>query len=133
MSLNHSNVKRTSQPPLIPSYTPASLVRALVENYRAVQNPYLDESPYRPISALEPANVATLDAMRDLVDNAVKDWHTYQRQAVDFHVRNAAAWANAQTGCDLADQVHPDLSTVPMRSLSRSRSRLARREHRDGC
>jgi CO dehydrogenase maturation factor len=67
----------------------------------------------RPISALEPANVATLDAMRDLVDNAVKDWHTYQRQAVDFHVRNAAAWANARTGCDLADQVDPDFVHGP--------------------
>jgi CO dehydrogenase maturation factor len=67
----------------------------------------------RPISALEPANVATLDAMRDLVDSTVKDWETYQRQAVEFHLRNAAAWANDRTGCDLVDQVDPDFVHGP--------------------
>jgi CO dehydrogenase maturation factor len=61
----------------------------------------------RPISALEPANVTTLDAMRDVVDDTTKDWETYQRQAVEFHLRNAAAWANDRTGCDLADQIDP--------------------------
>lgn len=61
----------------------------------------------RPISALEPANAATLDAMREAVDGTAKDWVTYQSQAVDFHLRNAAAWANDRTGCDLADQVDP--------------------------
>lgn len=61
----------------------------------------------RPISALEPANVATLDVMRQLVDDTSKDWDTYQRQAVEFHQRNAAAWANDRTGCDLADQIDP--------------------------
>ncbi|MGH3841215.1 MAG: ATP-binding protein [Pseudonocardiaceae bacterium] len=61
----------------------------------------------RPISALEPANVATLDAMRDVVDGTAKDWGIYQRQAVDFHLRNAAAWANDRTGCDLGDQIDP--------------------------
>ncbi|HZD16377.1 MAG TPA: ATP-binding protein, partial [Pseudonocardiaceae bacterium] len=67
----------------------------------------------RPISALEPANVATLDMMRATVDSTVKDWDTYQRQAVDFHLRNAAAWANDRTGCDLADQVDPDFIAGP--------------------
>jgi CO dehydrogenase maturation factor len=67
----------------------------------------------RPISALEPANVATLDVMRATVDSTVKDWDTYQQQAVDFHLRNAAAWANDRTGCDLADQVDPDFIAGP--------------------
>jgi CO dehydrogenase maturation factor len=67
----------------------------------------------RPISALEPTNAATLDAMRDAVDNTAKDWATYQRQAVEFHLRNAAAWANDRTGCDLADQVDPDFVHGP--------------------
>ena len=67
----------------------------------------------QPISALEPANVATLDAMRDLVDRTAKDWGTYQRQAIEFHLRNAAAWANDRTGCDLADQVDPDFLHGP--------------------
>ncbi len=67
----------------------------------------------QPISALEPANVATLDAMRDVVDSTVKDWATYQRQAIEFHLRNAVAWANERTGCDLADQVDPDFVHGP--------------------
>jgi CO dehydrogenase maturation factor len=67
----------------------------------------------RPISALEPANVATLDVMRATVDSTVKDWDTYQQQAVDFHLRNAAAWANDRTGCDLADQVDPEFIAGP--------------------
>jgi hypothetical protein len=37
----------------------------------------------RPIGALEPANAATLDAMRAVVDSTAKDWITYQRQAVE--------------------------------------------------
>jgi CO dehydrogenase maturation factor len=52
----------------------------------------------RPISTLEPANVATLDTMLDVVDGTTKDWGTYQRQAIQFHLRNAAAWANDSTG-----------------------------------
>lgn len=67
----------------------------------------------RPIGALEPANVVTLDMMRDVVDSTAKDWETYQRQAVEFHLRNAAAWANDRTGCDLADQIDPDFVHGP--------------------
>jgi CO dehydrogenase maturation factor len=67
----------------------------------------------QPISALEPANAATLDTMRDAVDGTAKDWETYQSQAVEFHLRNAAAWANDRTGCDLADQVDPDFVHGP--------------------
>lgn len=68
----------------------------------------------RPISALEPVNVTTLDGMRDVVDSTVKDWGTYQRQAVEFHLRNAVAWANDRTGDDLADQVDPDFVHGPV-------------------
>jgi CO dehydrogenase maturation factor len=31
----------------------------------------------RPISALEPANVATLDVMRATVDSTVRNWSTW--------------------------------------------------------
>jgi CO dehydrogenase maturation factor len=67
----------------------------------------------RPISALEPSNVATLDAVRAVGDHTGKDWGTYQRQAVEFHLRNAAAWANETTGQDLATQVDPDFQHGP--------------------
>jgi CO dehydrogenase maturation factor len=62
----------------------------------------------RPIEELEPANRAALQLMREVVDATTKDWHTYQRQAVEFHLRNAAAWASAHAGEDLAGQVDPD-------------------------
>lgn len=78
----------------------------------------------RPIGALEPANVATLDAMRAMVDSTAQDWGTYQRQAVEFHLRNAAAWANDRTGCDLAEQVDPDFVHGPD-ALARSDERPA--------
>jgi CO dehydrogenase maturation factor len=67
----------------------------------------------RPIGALEPANAATLDTMLDVVDSTTKDWGSYQRQAVEFHLRNAAAWANDRTGYDLADQIDPDFVHGP--------------------
>ncbi len=62
----------------------------------------------RPIDALEPDNREALRTMRALVDSTVKDWPTYQRHAVEFHLRNAAAWASAKAGEDLAGQVDPD-------------------------
>ena len=67
----------------------------------------------RPISALEPANLATLDTMRELADHTTKDWRTYQRQAVEFPLRNAAAWANDRTGGDLSEQIDPDFIPGP--------------------
>jgi CO dehydrogenase maturation factor len=51
--------------------------------------------------------------MRDVVEGTTKNWDTYQRQAIEFHLRNAAAWANDRTGCDLADQVDPDFVPRP--------------------
>jgi CO dehydrogenase maturation factor len=59
----------------------------------------------RPISALEPANREALETVRTRLDGTDKDWATYQRQAVEFHLRNATAWANDRTGESVADQV----------------------------
>ncbi|TYK53542.1 ATP-binding protein [Actinomadura decatromicini] len=58
--------------------------------------------------ALEDANTAALDRMRAEVDARVKDWDKYQRQAVEFHVKNARSWANRATGENLEAQVDPD-------------------------
>ena len=55
-----------------------------------------------PIGELEPANSAVLDMLRDAVDATGRDWARFTRQAVQFHLRNAQAWANAKTGEDLA-------------------------------
>ncbi len=48
-----------------------------------------------PITELEPDNTAALAAMRTAVDACPKDWQRYTSQAVEFHLRNAAAWASA--------------------------------------
>jgi CO dehydrogenase maturation factor len=66
-----------------------------------------------PIADLEPANVAALAAMRAELDASTKDWTRYTAQAVEFHLRNAAAWGNDRVGEDLADQVDPQFVLGP--------------------
>ena len=43
----------------------------------------------------------------------VKDWATFTRQATEFHLKNARAWANTATGQDLTVQVNPDFIMCP--------------------
>jgi CO dehydrogenase maturation factor len=57
---------------------------------------------------LESHNRHALNVMRAAVDARPKDWARLQRHAVEFHLRNARAWANAATGQDLAAQVDPE-------------------------
>ncbi len=66
-----------------------------------------------PIADLEPANTAALAAVRTAVDCCRKDWARYTSQAVEFHLRNATAWANDRTGEDLAGQVDPQFILGP--------------------
>ena len=63
----------------------------------------------RPITELEPRNLSTLRAMHAAVDAEQRDWARYQRQAVEFHLRNAAAWA----GDSLVSQVDPEFVLGP--------------------
>ncbi|MCG3757489.1 MULTISPECIES: AAA family ATPase [Amycolatopsis] len=67
----------------------------------------------RPIGELEPRNLATLAAMQDLVDTTPRDWARYQRQGVEFHLRNARAWGNGRAGTDLTEQVDPEFVLDP--------------------
>lgn len=66
-----------------------------------------------PIGDLEPDNAAALGTMRTALDQCDKDWAGYTSQAVDFHLRNATAWANDRVGEDLADQVDPEFVLGP--------------------
>lgn len=68
----------------------------------------------RPIGELEPHNLGTLRTMLSTVDSTTRDWETYQRQAVEFHLRNANAWA----GSELAAQVDPDFVPGPLATTS---------------
>ena len=51
---------------------------------------------------------AVLATMRAAVDARTKDWVKFARQAAEFHVKNARAWANAATGNNLEAQIDPD-------------------------
>ncbi|GAA3227044.1 hypothetical protein GCM10017691_17090 [Pseudonocardia petroleophila] len=60
-----------------------------------------------PVAALEPANLAALDAVRSALDARRRDWAAYHRGTVEFHLRNARAWGNRAVGTDLAAQIDP--------------------------
>ncbi|MBO0772329.1 MAG: ATP-binding protein [Actinobacteria bacterium] len=62
---------------------------------------------------LAPATRAALATLQGAVDAQVKDWAKFSRQAVEFHLRNARAWANAAAGADLAAQVDPAFALCP--------------------
>jgi CO dehydrogenase maturation factor len=66
-----------------------------------------------PIEALEPAARHALDVLTAAADAAPRDWRRYTRQAAEFHLRNAAAWASERAGADLAAQVDPDFVLGP--------------------
>ncbi|RLL67610.1 ATP-binding protein [Streptomyces sp. Z26] len=67
----------------------------------------------RSQGTLEQRNVRTLEQLRSAVDARSKNWTAFQEHAVDFHLRNAAAWANSATGQDLTTQVDPDFRHGP--------------------
>jgi CO dehydrogenase maturation factor len=75
------------------------------------QSPFVraaEQGRHLPLTELEPSNRALLDVLRAAVDARVKDWDAYQRTAVEFHLKNAAAWASRAAGEDLSTQVDPD-------------------------
>ncbi|HET6500137.1 MAG TPA: AAA family ATPase [Amycolatopsis sp.] len=67
----------------------------------------------RPISALEPHNLAALATIVSTVDSTPRDWDRCHRQAVEFHLRNARSWGNDRAGLDLAAQIDPDFVPGP--------------------
>ncbi len=69
-----------------------------------------------PVADLAPHNLAAFDAVLAALDEQQRDWAAYHRGTVEFHLRNAAAWANRSTGVDLAAQV--DAAFVPRRSAT---------------
>ena len=65
------------------------------------------------IADLEPGVLAALGSVRRAVDTQHRDWGKLTRQASEFHLRNARAWANSATGEDLAGQVDPEFAMGP--------------------
>ncbi|MGW4790523.1 ATP-binding protein [Streptomyces sp. NPDC004230] len=88
---------------------------------------HCEQSPYvrgqeqgRHQGELEPHNRRALDRLHEAVDARPKDWTAFQQRAVDFHLRNAAAWANEATGQDLAAQIDPHFEHGPAALAART-------------
>ncbi|MBE8474762.1 ATP-binding protein [Streptomyces justiciae] len=70
-----------------------------------IQSPYVRAAEQgRAQGELEPQNQHALNILRETVDAHPRDWPRLHRHAVEFHLRNARAWA----GEDLATQVDPE-------------------------
>jgi CO dehydrogenase maturation factor len=54
-----------------------------------------------------------LTLLQQALDGKVKDWPPFTRQATQFHLKNALAWANAATGQDVARQIDPEFVMHP--------------------
>jgi CO dehydrogenase maturation factor len=89
-------------PSLLTSVADSALVRAM------------EKGAPGDLDRLEPENAAALDQVRASLDARSKDWERFQRQTVEFHRRNALAWANAAVGEDLTEQVDPSFVLVPL-------------------
>ncbi|MFD8224830.1 ATP-binding protein [Streptomyces massasporeus] len=74
---------------------------------RAAEQGRTEPGPHA-LASLEPHNRHALRVLRDAVDSHPRDWDRLHRHAVEFHLRNVRAWADARTGEDLAAQVDPD-------------------------
>jgi CO dehydrogenase maturation factor len=68
--------------------------------------------PFR-MTDLSEGTSAALGVLREILDARPRDWDRYTRQAAEFHVRNARAWASAAAGEDLAAQVDPGFTLGP--------------------
>jgi len=69
----------------------------------------------RPFSLddLSPATVAGLRVLRDRLDAQPRERARYARQAAEFHLRNARAWASAAAGEGLTGQIDPEFTLGP--------------------
>jgi CO dehydrogenase maturation factor len=66
-----------------------------------------------PVADIEPANRAAFDAVLAALDGTRRDWATYHRHTVEFHLRNAAAWGDRAAGTELARQIDPHFVPGP--------------------
>ncbi len=79
-----------------------------------VHSPWVRASEQgRPQGELEERNRHALNVLRAAADARPRDWATLHRHAVEFHLRNARAWADRATGEDLARQIDPEFVPGP--------------------
>ena len=72
-----------------------------------------EQGRFAPLDALEPEHRDVLRTLARAADARPKDWTRFQQQAIDFHLRNARAWADKATGADLSAQVDPEFVHGP--------------------
>lgn len=72
----------------------------------------MEKGEFLPLENLEKENKLILEEMIAEVDKTEKDWDTFYQYAVEFHTKNAKAWANATAGEDLTLQVDPDFQLI---------------------
>ncbi len=70
----------------------------------------LEKGDYKPLSELEPKNIAALEKIQAEIDSQEKDWDKYHQQTVEFHIKNAKSWANDSAGEDLTLQIDPEFN-----------------------
>jgi CO dehydrogenase maturation factor len=68
--------------------------------------------PFR-LADLGAAARAALATLQQAADARVKDWPKFTRQAAEFHLKNARAWASAAAGEDLTTQIDPGFVMGP--------------------
>ena len=70
------------------------------------------------LADLGPDARTALATLQAAVDVQVRDWAKFTRQGIEFHLKNARAWANAAAGADLAAQVDPEFTLGPQAILA---------------
>lgn len=68
----------------------------------------MEKGHVQPLASLEEEHLRALSTIKAAADVCEKDWTTFYRQAVEFHRKNALAWANAQMREDLTLQIDPE-------------------------
>jgi CO dehydrogenase maturation factor len=68
----------------------------------------MEKGHHVPLTELEPENLKVLERMKAAIDATPKDWAKFYHHTVEFHERNALAWANAAAGEDLRRQIDPE-------------------------
>jgi CO dehydrogenase maturation factor len=72
----------------------------------------MEKGRFLPLTDLESHNRSAIEEIVAEINQQTKDWETFYTQAVVFHKKNAASWANQAIGKNLESQIDPDFSLV---------------------
>jgi CO dehydrogenase maturation factor len=74
----------------------------------------MEKGVIRNLSEVEAENMAALETLLKLVNERKKDWNKFYRQAVEFYIKNAESWANAQLCTNVINQIDPAFNMEDM-------------------